>query len=442
MAPVAESREASPLSGSRSDAQRLRELVERVAASRHFCKSLRQKQLLLFLVNHAIEAPDSEIHEQEIGIRVFDRPPGYDTAIDTIVRVNAYELRKRLDAYFSAEGKNEPTVIELPKGSYRPVFRERQVPSPKPPGSIALATSAPVSHLRRLWYPVILAAISICLAGGLCYQNLQLRHRLTSRNLPPVLDRLWSRLFTEGHQTDIVLADSNLSLLQDLLPVPLPPGSYFNRSDVLLAIDAVRNAESRHMLLTLMSRRYTSMADVHTLQRILLLSGPDGRRIHVHFAREFSPDDLKTSNIILLGSKRSNPWVRFFEEDLVFHFEQDPQSGYEVVINTHPQPNEQPRYKTVAKDAMLESYGLVAFLPNLARTGNVLLLEGAGMHATESAGELVTQENLLAPVIGSLTAHRAALPYFEVLFETRVMGASMEVPQIISVRVHNGPGDR
>lgn len=94
-----------------------RQLVARVAASRYISKSARLKELLLYLCDRVLEGSATEIHEQEVGSRVFGREPDYDTAADNIVRVNASLLRKRLEQYFATEGAAEPFVIEIPKGN-------------------------------------------------------------------------------------------------------------------------------------------------------------------------------------------------------------------------------------------------------------------------------------------------------------------------------------
>jgi len=57
----------------------------------------------------------------------------------------------------------------------------------------------------------------------------------------------------------------------------------------------------------LMARRYISTADVDVLRRTLLLAGADSSRLEEMFVRDYSPDDLKSRNVILVGSKRGNP---------------------------------------------------------------------------------------------------------------------------------------
>src|SRR5260370_7428079 len=42
---------------------------------------------------------------------------------DSSVRVPARQLRLKLHEYFNEEGRNEPLILDIPKGSYAPVFR-------------------------------------------------------------------------------------------------------------------------------------------------------------------------------------------------------------------------------------------------------------------------------------------------------------------------------
>src|SRR5947209_12491100 len=105
-----------------------RALLQRVLCSRQLEKSGRIRELLTYVCESAFTDEPVEIHEQEIGVRVFGRPEGYDTNHDNIVRVTASQARRKLDQYFASEGASEPVILEIPKGQYSPVFRERSVP--------------------------------------------------------------------------------------------------------------------------------------------------------------------------------------------------------------------------------------------------------------------------------------------------------------------------
>src|SRR5713101_4425168 len=98
------------------------ELVQRVIESPHLIGSARLRDFLLHVASCAIRQTPEEATEQQIGIQVFQRSPGFNSSEDSIVRSQARLLRLKLSAYFNAEGASEPLVIEIPKGHYLPVF--------------------------------------------------------------------------------------------------------------------------------------------------------------------------------------------------------------------------------------------------------------------------------------------------------------------------------
>ncbi|HZL26487.1 MAG TPA: hypothetical protein VFC39_08155, partial [Acidobacteriaceae bacterium] len=97
------------------------EVMERAAASIHLSRAARLREFLFYVGAKCLKDGSTEVHEQEIGAGVFGRQEHYDTSQDNIVRVNATELRKRIDAYFAAEGINEPLIFQIPRGSYTPM---------------------------------------------------------------------------------------------------------------------------------------------------------------------------------------------------------------------------------------------------------------------------------------------------------------------------------
>lgn len=60
-------------------------LIERVAASEQFSRSARLRDFLLYVGRRSLKEGSPEIHEQEIGAKVFGRPESYDRTSDNIV---------------------------------------------------------------------------------------------------------------------------------------------------------------------------------------------------------------------------------------------------------------------------------------------------------------------------------------------------------------------
>jgi hypothetical protein len=101
------------------------ELVRRVASSSTFEKSPRLRAFFLHVCRCALDNKPEAATEQQVGIYVYDRPPGYNPNDDNIVRSQARLLRLKLEHHFANEGKDEAMVITIPKGRYLPVFETR-----------------------------------------------------------------------------------------------------------------------------------------------------------------------------------------------------------------------------------------------------------------------------------------------------------------------------
>lgn len=101
----------------------VREHLEKVLDSSAFAGSKRTQAFLRLIVGHALEGEVESLRERMIGAEMFGRPVSYDTGNDSVVRVRAREVRKRLAQYYSETDEKQPAVrIELPSGSYVPKF--------------------------------------------------------------------------------------------------------------------------------------------------------------------------------------------------------------------------------------------------------------------------------------------------------------------------------
>src|SRR6266481_4332902 len=108
---------------SRPTPEEIRAQLQRILESPLFSTALRLSQFLQFVVVRSIEGQAAAIKEYLIGVEVYNRAPSYDPKADSIVRAEASRLRAKLREYYEAGGKNDPIRIDLPKGSYTPVFR-------------------------------------------------------------------------------------------------------------------------------------------------------------------------------------------------------------------------------------------------------------------------------------------------------------------------------
>src|SRR5260221_12557835 len=99
--------------------------LERVLTSVTFRQVDRLKRFLHFSVTEALAGRGDQLKEYVIGVQVFDKDSSFDPRADPIVRVQARRLRARLERYYRDEAGTDALVIELPKGGYTPVFKNR-----------------------------------------------------------------------------------------------------------------------------------------------------------------------------------------------------------------------------------------------------------------------------------------------------------------------------
>jgi adenylate cyclase len=96
----------------------IRAQVERILASECFAQTVRAAQFLRYVVEETIAGRGERLKGYTIAMEVFERSADFDPQTDPLVRVEAGRLRRRLIEYYAVEGRNDPVVIELPRGTY------------------------------------------------------------------------------------------------------------------------------------------------------------------------------------------------------------------------------------------------------------------------------------------------------------------------------------
>jgi hypothetical protein len=354
---------------------------------------------------------------------------------DSIVRVHASQLRKRLETYFQLEGAHEQFILEIPKGNYTPVFRTRTLLT-EHPAEAAPAPHPPAQRKRKWVFPVAAVVLFLTL-GGLLWDDIRLRSEAPAA-LSPYVAQFWTPFFNSPLPFDVVLADSNLSLLQDLVHGSFSLEQYANR-DYRKLIDSIPEQEKlRNTANMLMHRRYTSVGDAELARKICLLAGPRDR-VQITSARDFQAIRLRTDQVILIGSKRSNPWAELLDSQLDFQYRFEGGQVETVIHNDKPKTGERLVYRTddPSGGSVPGGYCVVAKLPNFSGKGKVLLIAGTEMEATAAGGEFLLNESSLVQLSRSLSMRsNEPFPDFEILLRTTRVGGSSPTAHIISTHRH------
>jgi TolB-like protein len=140
----------------------VRSQLEKVLASEGFARKDRISSFLRFVVEQELSGSGNQLKESVIGVEVLGRRPDYDVRQDSIVRTEAGKLRTRLSKYYANGGVADELIIDLPKGGYRPVFRNAEVT-----GEEAAASRAPKRQWSRLQIPSVGIRAWVVIAAGL-----------------------------------------------------------------------------------------------------------------------------------------------------------------------------------------------------------------------------------------------------------------------------------
>jgi hypothetical protein len=253
-------------------------------------------RLFDFLVEASLrgESPKGSI----IAIAVFGRRASAETSEDASVRVYIHNLRRRLDSFYSGQGRGEAERISIPRGAYRLVLEPwgQAGEGPAAGGATALpAPAAPVSRFAWL-FPASSALVVLVLALFWGLQPARTPAELASAS--PV----WSRLLDNGHPTLLVVGDYYLF------------GDTENGSDVRRLVREF-NINSRSELEQFLSANpafaprymdvglgYLPTSSAFAITHVLPLFAGRGHALpRVVLRSELDPELLRTANIVYVG---------------------------------------------------------------------------------------------------------------------------------------------
>lgn len=419
-------------------------LAQRIAASQHLAKATQLREILLYIVRRALTSQAVAIREQEIACNVLGRRENFDPSDDNIVRVQVGHLRKKLESYFAAEGMDETIELSIPRGTYVPRFSTRARPFkedeadpiPPPRATVLPSEEQPTSFFQRLKAlprPVLMAATALVfyLLGWASFHRSQ-----TSASKSTWHNPLVNRVFISDLPVSIVVADASLVVLQNSLHTDISLDDYISKSYPSNILKRTDDKGELALLSRLAPRRFTSLADVNVAIKCVELARDLGSKTNVIFARHLNARDFEKGNFVLIGSRVADPWVALFEPKLNFAYEEDRESHIFHFRNKRPAPGEQSIYiPDIDHGTSSKSYVDIAILPNLTKTGYVILLDGASMEANEAAMDFIFAKELPASIPASLCSDAAnGTCSVEIFLRDRAIDGVVSGFDVISVR--------
>jgi len=445
--------------------------IDKILKSTQFQASKRCHDFLDFVVRHTLDGDADSLTERFLGADLFGRPLDYDTKTDSIVRVRANDVRRRLTDYYSAQPTPPRLTVTLSSGSYVPEFHWSGVDNPAPriipfvPESVStqlkfthgmdviipaadehnsaigspnqtLATSSPdLRHFgwrRFAMGGAIVAGIAILTLSVVCFdlwQQLRTAHQtLYPWQSSPAIAEFWGSFLNDQRDTDLVLTDSAYSLIQDFTHKPISLSDYLSRGYVNHLQDPDPKMAAALNRISIWG--LGSSGEFEVAERFLALD-PTRQKIHLYFSRKYMPDLMKRDNVILLGSRYGNPWADLFEGHMNFTFDTE---NPNQITNRTPVRGEPQTYTYSSSDSI--GYCIIAYLPNTDHNGSALLIQGSSGETTQAAGDFLRSETQMAEFKKMLGVPR--LPYFEVLLKTTWVRGTPIASNIVAYRIYPG----
>jgi hypothetical protein len=380
--------------------------LERLLQSRTLHGSESLKAFLNFVVHKAVDDQISYLKEYTIATEVFGRRSNYDSRSDSSVRVQAGRLRSKLQEYYSTEGKDDRVLIDLPKGKYTPVFSHTAAAHRDPHRELPQVRadeSAGAEALLPFWESLLGSS-------------------------EPILVSFSNTLFQGTAETGMRLLKPLDSPARNLSSAGLAQG---------LSVEGGASVLTTH---------YTGIGEAMGIYLLADLLAKARQPFRVKRSLLLTWEDLKTENIIVLGSPAENLLMRELpqEQDFIFKVIKDENNRDTFgIVNTRPQPAEQPLYLATqegpSRSEIAEDYALISLLSGLDSRHRLLILAGITTFGTQAAAEYVTQPQYARDLITHINTAAAGEPprlpaCFQALVRVRVNGG---VPVQVSYVTHH-----
>jgi len=399
--------------------------VEKVANSAvlHGSESLRK--LLRYLAHQAIAHPGTPLKEYQIATEEFGRPPDFDPAVDSMVRVQAGRLRAKLAEYYAGEGADDPIRIELAKGAYALSFHHRQPGEPHPEVDRALGHEAhpPVRPaLPRAWL-VTTVTLSILLAASLIAlfvtnRETSVAGALNEEAAPASLQVFWKPFLHGPDEPWVVFSNA----------------AFFGRPET-----GIRYYNPARDPADAVWDHYTGVGEVLAVHNLDQVFSALHRNLRVKRGSLFSLDDAKNNALIFVGSPSENLTLLEIPGSREFVFrrmDSGPRKGDLAVANVHPQAGESEFYLASPSSATLsEDYAVVAFVPGLNPDRSEMIIAGTTTFGTQGAVEYVCRPDSLAELLLRLSASSSSdVKPFEALVRVKITKGVPVETELVSVR--------
>jgi hypothetical protein len=419
------------------NAGKIREQLGLLVRDHTFRSSKRSVAFLRYVVEQTLNGSADQIKERTIGVEVFEREPSYDTNLDHVVRTAATELRKRLAIYYGEDKHRTELRIGLIPGSYIPRF--------------TVPTSAPTAVTEQ----------EIASESGAVLPRTQSitveRGPEPFRNTPdrggPARRKSSFKLILALTAASLIVGFLGYSWMhresaQDLFwkPVLETPGS------VLLAVGDVPNGppipstagadgDFPTPILHAATSPTVPFADTITIARVVGALEAKGKKVLIRRESASSFSDLREGPVVLIGAF-NNEWSLRLTHPLRYSLALDAEKHLVYIKDVKNPSSRNWSWRTDQStdhhvgpgSPILKDYALISRIRN-SETGHVVVvIGGLYTYGTESAGEFLTDPQLIQ-AIAKVSRPGSAHQNLQIVLETTVTDETPGPPKVVAVSV-------
>jgi hypothetical protein len=353
-------------------------LAQRIVASPHLNTSPKLCEFFLYVVDCCLRDAPNEATEQQIGVHVFHRTPGYNSSDDSIVRSQARLLRLKLAAYFASEGSSEETVVEIPKGHYLPVFRQAHAAVNHSSQSLSILPHAHVSSeavnhpaaddpdpqpVRKIAWKSLAAAL-LCLFVGVL-SGVLLDRRLQSTPQTGI-EPFWKPFFS-GDPPLIIYSN------------PLFKGTPYTG---LKLVPKASMADSPDYP-GIPDETYTGTGEATAIYELTRIFDNHHADFTLKRSRLVTWDEAKLRNLVFVGAPSQNGALQDLPATTDFGIVlDDHDKGY--ILNQHPHPGEPSTFIPTSEN---DEYAIIASIPGIQPDRRTAVFTGLTTNGTQAAVE-------------------------------------------------------
>lgn len=355
-------------------------------------------RLLRFLVNRSLDQPEMPVKEYEIATSLLGRSEDFDPRVDPVVRVQVGRLRSKLVEYYATEGSQDSLHIDIPKGSYTPLFAERGVPletaerlGTTTPAAVGAASRA---KPRRSIRVLQIALLLIC-GAALQWSVARLRSTTAAAQPQDALRSFWQPFLQTEDPALVVFSNA----------------PFVGRPEI-----GLRYYEPGKDSPSAVLDHYTGVGEVFAVHTMDEIFHQFNSRYILKRGQLLNWDDAKDRPVIFIGSTSENLRLREVPWAHKFVFETRPNGARRelYIRNLTPVSGEPQTFGPVDSQNLVEDYAIVSLFPGPDSVHSMLLLAGITTLGTQAAVEFVCNSVQLARLRETLPGHQF-VPFSAVL---------------------------